>query len=304
MIEANRFTAAHEIGYPRDMLVSGVSFLNLEDRAVLVAGGGGGIGAELALVLAGCRARVLIADMDVGRAEEVSRELARSGAVTSAYQLDVTSEASVAELFAQIEREHGAVYGVVNCVGVVGAGAARDCPFEEYQRQIEINCYGAMRLARAFANRLGASSVAANSVSDDVRGSYVYISSIAADLAIPERDPYCVSKAAGQAFHLNLANEVAALGINVNVVLPGRTDTPSAAERARGSQQAAGQMYATQRRAAMIPAKTVAKTCAFLLSPELIGFSGQKIVISEGADTTYRPSYEALERVKSGTLVG
>jgi len=50
----------------------------------------------------------------------------------------------------------------------------------------------------------------------------------------------------------------------------------------------------------MIPVKTVAKTCAFLLSPELVGFSGQKIVIAEGADTTYRPSYEALARVKAG----
>ena len=129
-----------------------------------------------------------------------------------------------------------------------------------------------------------------------MHGSLVYISSIAAELAIPERDPYCVSKAAGQLFHLNLANETARYGINVNVVLPGRTDTPSAAERARTSAAAAASMFATQRRAGMIPSATIAKTCAFLLCPDLVGCSGQKVTVAEGADTTYRPSYEALDR--------
>jgi NAD(P)-dependent dehydrogenase (short-subunit alcohol dehydrogenase family) len=85
---------------------------------------------------------------------------------------------------------------------------------------------------------------------------------------------------------------------NVNVVLPGRTDTPSAAERAKASPEAALQMFATQRRPAMIPALTIAKICAFLLCPDLVGYSGQKLTVAEGADTTYRPSYEALERVR------
>jgi NAD(P)-dependent dehydrogenase (short-subunit alcohol dehydrogenase family) len=284
------------------MSVSPTSFLGLEHKTVLVAGGGGGIGTEIARTLAECQARVLIADMNSERAHAVSNELARSGASTSAYQLDVTSDTSIAQLFKQMRETHEDLFGVVNCVGVVGAGTARECSLGEYQRQIEVNCYGAMRLARAFTSHLAETTPPNDAVKDKdvVRGSYVYISSIAADLAIPERDPYCVSKAAGQAFHLNLANEVASLGINVNVVLPGRTDTPSAAERARSSDSAAEQMYATQRRAGMIPAHTVAKTCAFLLSPHLVGFSGQKITIAEGADTTYRPSYEALERVKTG----
>jgi NAD(P)-dependent dehydrogenase (short-subunit alcohol dehydrogenase family) len=132
---------------------------------------------------------------------------------------------------------------------------------------------------------------------EPVRGSLVYISSIAAELAIPERGPYCVSKAAGQLFHLNLANEVAQHDINVTVVLPGRTDTPAAAARAELSPQIAAQMFATQRRPAMIPTQTIAKTCVFLLAPHLVGCSGQKFTVAEGADTTYRPSYEALARL-------
>jgi NAD(P)-dependent dehydrogenase (short-subunit alcohol dehydrogenase family) len=283
--------------------VKTVSFLNLENRSVLVAGGGGGIGREISLALAECDARVIVADIDFNLAEQVALRVTRAGAAPSAYHLDVTSDTSISELFEQIESAHGTLYGVVNCVGVVGPGTALDCSVSEYQRQVEINCYGAMRLARAFTKHVGNADPKDTSTCEEVRGSYVYISSIAADLAIPERDPYCVSKAAGQAFHLNLANEVASLGINVNVVLPGRTDTPSAAERARGSRHAADQMYATQRRAGMIPSQTVAKTCAFLLSPDLVGFSGQKVVIAEGADTTYRPSYEALQRAKAGPLL-
>jgi NAD(P)-dependent dehydrogenase (short-subunit alcohol dehydrogenase family) len=197
-----------------------------------------------------------------------------------------------------ISKDHGALYGVVNAIGIVGPGTALECSLEEYRRQLDINCYGAIRLARGFIDLKTRDRALVNDATQHVAGSYVFISSIGADLAIPERDPYCVSKAAGQAFHLNLANEVAHLGINVNVVLPGRTDTPSAAERTRISPAAALQMFATQRRPAMIPAMTIAKTCAFLLCPDLVGYSGQKLTVAEGADTTYRPSYEALERLR------
>jgi NAD(P)-dependent dehydrogenase (short-subunit alcohol dehydrogenase family) len=275
---------------------SAMSFLNLTNKRILIAGGSGGIGQEIARILVASGAQVLIADRNIQDAERLTNELTSVTGSPSAYECDVSSDTSVESLYSAISRDHGSLYGVVNAVGIVGPGAAIDCSLKEYQRQIDINCFGAMRVARGFVNHLCSRLSADSDATHQVNGSYVYISSIAADLAIPERDPYCVSKAAGQAFHLNLANEVARFGINVNVVLPGRTDTPSAAERAKSSEAAASQMFATQRRAAMIPPTTIAKTCAFLLCPDLVGYSGQKITIAEGADTTYRPSYEALER--------
>lgn len=274
-----------------------MSFLNIAKKLILVAGGSGGIGQEIVRILAANGAHALIADRDVNNAQELARELTTADFTPSAYECDVSSDTSVTTLYKEVALNHGTLYGIVNAVGIVGPGTALDCPFEEYQRQIDVNCYGAMRLARGFIDHLHSHLPSPGDATHCVNGSYVYISSIAADLAIPERDPYCVSKAAGQAFHLNLANEVARFGVNVNVVLPGRTDTPSAAERAKSSEVAASQMFATQRRAAMIPPTTIAKTCAFLLCPDLVGYSGQTITIAEGADTTYRPSYEALERL-------
>ncbi len=271
------------------------SFLNLEKKIVVVAGGSGGIGQEISRILVASGAQVVIADRNFKDAQNLAQGLnLKSEVAVHAYECDVLSDDSIERLYGEVETAHGLIYGVVNSIGVVGPGRALECSFSEYQRQLEINCYGAMRLARGFVERIKLRGAALGNSTHQVNGSYVYISSIAADLAIPERDPYCVSKAAGQAFHLNLANEVASLGVNVNVVLPGRTDTPSAAERAKSSQGAALQMFATQRRPAMIPPLTIAKTCAFLLSPDLVGYSGQKVTIAEGADTTYRPSYEAL----------
>jgi NAD(P)-dependent dehydrogenase (short-subunit alcohol dehydrogenase family) len=275
-----------------------MSFLSVTGKVILVAGGSGGIGQEIVRILAANDAQVLIADRNLQDAERLCRELADSRYKPAAYECDVTSETSMNALYASITKNHGSLYGVVNAIGIVGPGTALACSFEEYRRQLDINCYGAIRLARGFIDLKRAQKNSMDAANHPTAGSYVYISSIGADLAIPERDPYCVSKAAGQAFHLNLANEVAHLGINVNVVLPGRTDTPSAAERAKASPEAALQMFATQRRPAMIPALTIAKTCAFLLCPDLVGYSGQKLTVAEGADTTYRPSYEALERVR------
>jgi 2-hydroxycyclohexanecarboxyl-CoA dehydrogenase len=278
-----------------------MSFLNLAQKMIVVAGGSGGIGQEIVRILAANNARVIIADLNLAEAKRVANEISASTVSPALeapipYECDISSDMSVDSLYHNIARDFGSIYGVVNSVGVVGSGTAVDCSLKEYQRQIEINCYGAMRLARGFIQHVRSQREPINNSTGRVNASYVYISSIAADLAIPERDPYCVSKAAGQAFHLNLANEVARYDINVNIVLPGRTDTPSAAERAKLSPTAALQMFATQRRRAMIPPVTIAKTCAFLLCPDLVGYSGQKITIAEGADTTYRPSYEALER--------
>jgi NAD(P)-dependent dehydrogenase (short-subunit alcohol dehydrogenase family) len=275
-----------------------MSFLSVAGKVVLVAGGSGGIGQEIVRTLAANDAQVLIADRNLQDAERLCRELANSRHKPATYECNVTSEASISDLYLAISKDHGALYGVVNAIGIVGPGTALECSLEEYRRQLDINCYGAIRLARGFIDLKTRDRALVNDATQHVAGSYVFISSIGADLAIPERDPYCVSKAAGQAFHLNLANEVAHLGINVNVVLPGRTDTPSAAERTRISPAAALQMFATQRRPAMIPAMTIAKTCAFLLCPDLVGYSGQKLTVAEGADTTYRPSYEALERLR------
>jgi 2-keto-3-deoxy-L-fuconate dehydrogenase len=276
-----------------------MSFLNLVDRHILVAGGAGGIGSEIASLLALNGAKVTIADRNTNAIESTVQTIRARGphkeeAAIEGVTVDVSDTTSLEQLFARFTSVP--VYGVVNAVGVVGVGTALECPLAEYQRQLEINLFGAIRLARAFVSHAREHSPKELDVIHSVQGSIVYISSIAAQFAIPERDPYCVSKAAGQMFHLNLANETAQFGINVNVVLPGRTDTPSAAERAAASSEAALQMFATQRRPAMIPALSIAKTCAFLLSPDLVGCSGQSIVVAEGADTTYRPSYEALAR--------
>jgi NAD(P)-dependent dehydrogenase (short-subunit alcohol dehydrogenase family) len=263
----------------------------------VIAGAAGGIGSEIARVLNQNGAKLALADLNPEAAMQVAHSLGSDRDAASGYAINILSDDSVREALKTIALRQGPIYGVINAVGFVGPGSALNCSTDEYHRQLEVNCFGAMRLAREFVehvktNRAGHSKTGR----DSVVASYVYISSIAADLAIPDRDPYCVSKAAGQAFHLNLANEVAQYGINVNVVLPGRTDTPAANQRAQVSDVAALQMYATQRRAAMIPTETIAKTCAFLLCPDLLGYSGQKLIIAEGADTTYRPSYEALER--------
>jgi NAD(P)-dependent dehydrogenase (short-subunit alcohol dehydrogenase family) len=276
-----------------------MSFLGIEGRVVVVAGGAGGIGSEVVRELAKQGATLVIADTDLVAARNLQKSISNEGARAAAGHLDLCSEASVHTFFQESSAAYGEIYGLVNAVGIVGAGTALGCDISEYQRQIELNCYGAMRLARAFVECSRRSLTADEEVGDVVKASYVYISSVAADLAIPDRDPYCVSKAAGQIFHLNLANEVARYGINVNVILPGRTGTPAAIQRAGSSSEAARMMYATQRRQAMIPSRTIAKTCVFLLCPELLGFSGQKVVVAEGADTTYRPSYEALGRCQT-----
>lgn len=275
-----------------------MSELSLKGRSVIVAGGAGGIGEEVVRLLATERkVRVVIADANEDSANALAETIEALGGDAIATGVDLTSQESVDKLMTFAHDRCGDVFGLVNTVGVVKTGSALDCPEEEYRRQFEVNVLGAIRLNRAFVQLVRAQLPTDVDVENTVHGSLVYISSIAAKLAIPNRDPYCVSKAAGHLHHLSLANEVAMYGINVNVVAPGRTETPSAAGRIASAPSDALQMFSTQRRRALIPAYTIAETCVFLLGPALVGYSGQEVVIAEGADTTYRPSYEALTRL-------
>ena len=74
-----------------------MSFLNLEDKLILVAGGGGGIGSHVAQILGQCAARVAIADLNIQNAKAIAGEISQTGTSAAAYHLDVSSEQSTAK---------------------------------------------------------------------------------------------------------------------------------------------------------------------------------------------------------------
>ncbi len=179
-------------------------------KVVLLTGGSSGIGRETALALAqkGCRVY------------EGSRRETNIPNVTH-LSLDVTKDASVAAAVQTVLDREGRIDILISCAGAGISGAVEFTDTEAARRQMDVNFFGAVRMAKAVLTpmRLAGS------------GRIVTISSVASAFPIPFQSYYSASKAAIDSWSLALANEVAPYGIHVTAVQPGDIRTGFTAAR-------------------------------------------------------------------------
>ncbi len=86
---------------------------NLENKVIIVAGGAGQIGFALTEILNDAGAKVILADLDVELAHQKLEESSLSNKI-QVVQVDVSNEESVKNLFSEVIKEFGSLYGLVN----------------------------------------------------------------------------------------------------------------------------------------------------------------------------------------------
>ncbi|HEX2034789.1 MAG TPA: SDR family NAD(P)-dependent oxidoreductase [Chloroflexota bacterium] len=192
--------------------------LGLAGKVALITGAGGGIGREAARLLGAEGAHVVAADVRLEAA------LATAGAVSAtasgvralALALDVTSEASVAQVVSEATRTLGPLDVVVNCAGIYRVGTLDTVTPAAWDELLEVNLRGTFLVCRAVLPGMV----------ERGRGSIVNLSSISgrtrSTLAAPS---YVASKAGVIGLTMSLASQVAAHGVRVNAIAPGPVDT-------------------------------------------------------------------------------
>lgn len=191
------------------------------NRSLLVTGGSRGIGAAAA-VLAAQRGWDVAVNYtrDAAAAERVAAQVRAAGRRALVIQADVAEEAEVLAMFAAVDREFGALHGLVNNAGVVDLPARVDeMSLQRLQRMFAINLTGSFLCAREAVRRMSTKHGGAG-------GAIVNLSSAASKLGSPgQYVDYAASKAGIDLMTLGLAREVATEGIRVNAVRPGIIDT-------------------------------------------------------------------------------
>ncbi|MCB4820181.1 SDR family NAD(P)-dependent oxidoreductase [Roseicella aerolata] len=191
--------------------------MRFQDHAVLVTGGGSGIGRQVCISAAREGARVAIGDLDAQRAGAVAEEIRRQGGEAHGFALDVADQASVHAFVEGAETALGRLDVLVNSAGVREIASVLDLPLEEWQRVIAINLTGTFLPSQAFARRL---------VAQGRPGRIVNLASTLGLVAAPNRAAYVASKHGVVGLTKEMALELGEKGIRVNAVAPGVIRTP------------------------------------------------------------------------------
>jgi NAD(P)-dependent dehydrogenase (short-subunit alcohol dehydrogenase family) len=192
--------------------------------AMMVTGGGRGIGGQIALGAArGGAPFALLFWSRPDNASPVVDEIKARGGQAIAIAADVDNEADVVRAFEAVDDVFGTLGGVVN--NVVTTGPHRrlaDLPVDELETVFRTNVFGAFLCAREGPKRL-------SSRQGGVGGGIVMISwAHAVNTGAPGSwVHFAVSKGALETMSLGLAKQLAADGNRVNVVLPGVIATES-----------------------------------------------------------------------------
>lgn len=195
--------------------------MDLAGKAVIVTGGGSGLGAATAEFLAARGGRIGIVDLDPAAAERMAK---KTGGI--ALPGDVADEGAMVAALARARAAHGPCRVLVNCAGIGTAkrvvGRDGPMPLAEFERVIRVNLVGSFNMLRL----AGAEMTTLDPLEDGERGVIISTASVAAFEGQVGQAAYSASKGGIAAMTLPIAREFAGYGIRVLTIAPGLFLTP------------------------------------------------------------------------------
>lgn len=189
------------------------------DLAV-VTGGASGLGAAISAALHGAGHRVVIADIDGAKAEDLAAQLDPSGETVLARRLDVTDGAAIAALAADLATMPGGVQILVNNAVLTRAVPVLDIALEDWDQVMAVNARGTFAASQAFGRLFKAAGY----------GRIVNMASLAGQNGgTTTGGHYAASKGAILTLTKVFARDLADFGVTVNAVSPGPLDSPMVA---------------------------------------------------------------------------
>jgi NAD(P)-dependent dehydrogenase (short-subunit alcohol dehydrogenase family) len=194
--------------------------MRVDGAVAAVFGGASGLGEASARRLAAGGAKVLVADLDAGRAAAVAAEI--GGAHVAC---DVADPGSVEDAVAAAGGL-GPLRVAVDCAGIATPTKllrkGRATPLEDFARVIAVNLLGTINVLRCAAAAMALTGPTA----EGERGVCVTTASIAAYEGQVGQVAYAASKAGVAGLTLPVARELAASRVRVVAIAPGLFDTP------------------------------------------------------------------------------
>jgi len=248
----------------------------LDDKVVIVTGGGHGIGRAYCQAIAHAGGISIAADIDGAAAQTVAQDIVRAGGKALATESDVANLTSCNAMVKTTLAAFGRIDGLINnaaiflSVPVTHAGF-QDISEEEWDRVMAVNVKGLWLCSRAVVPAM----------QERKQGSIINISSNMAFNGGMGMMHYVVSKAAVVGFSRVLARELGPDNIRVNSLAPGSTqseDNPTEAALTNYANSASKRLLKRVEQP-----EDVVGTALYLLSDLSSFVTGQSLLVNGGA---------------------
>jgi NAD(P)-dependent dehydrogenase (short-subunit alcohol dehydrogenase family) len=181
----------------------------MKEKVVIVTGGGGGIGAEVAHQLSLASWIVVSVDMEFPPSRDKNQKIVEIAG-------DITDSQTIALAITKAQ-ELGELCGLANIAGTRTYRAFPEIERSFLLQHLEVNTIAPLAWMQKVSEIM---------IENKTPGSIVNVTSVMAERVTQGNAAYCASKAALTSLTKAAALELAGNGIRVNAVAPGPTDTP------------------------------------------------------------------------------
>lgn len=232
---------------------------------VLITGASGGIGSAATFTAS----KQGWEPICIGRSESL---LAERLPGFRSIQTDVTDAQQVHELFERLDSEDTAPTALLHCVGSTLIAPFDRVTPEQYAEVLKVNLTSAFLVMSQFIGMLRKKGLP---------GSVVLFSSVVSRIGVSNHEVIAAAKAGVEGLAVSAAASYANIGIRVNVVAPGLTETPLTQRMlaSEAGRTAAAKQYPM---AGINRAEDVADVAVWLISPESSRITGQVIPVDGG----------------------
>jgi NAD(P)-dependent dehydrogenase (short-subunit alcohol dehydrogenase family) len=239
------------------------------DKVAVVTGAAQGIGEAYAKALATEGAAVVVADLNEDLGRQVAKQIEADGGLALFVRTDVSSADSAAAMVEAAVAAYGGIDLLVNNAAIYGDmqfDLLISVDWDYYRKFMSVNMDGALVMTRACypeMQKRGGGSI----VNQSSTAAYLYSGF------------YGLAKVGVNGLTHQLAHELGGMGIRVNAIAPGPTDTQATRTQAGDAAKDLVKGLALKR---MGQPEDMVGACLFLLSDESSWVTGQIIAVDGG----------------------
>jgi 3-oxoacyl-[acyl-carrier protein] reductase len=243
--------------------------MELKGKVALVTGAAQGIGKAVTLLLARHGADVIVADVNLEKAEETAQEVQSLGQQSMAVRLDVTRFQDVEATVETVLQKFGKIDILVNNAGIARDKLILRMTEEDWDAVLAVNLKGTFNCTKAVIKHM----------SKQRSGKIVNIASVVGEMGNPGQANYAASKAGVIGLTKTIAREFAQRGINVNAIAPGYIQTPMTDALPEKAKEELKRMIPMER---LGQPEDVARAVLFLVSEASAYITGNVLKVNGG----------------------